>query len=70
MQVVLGQLWEYLQRSQTYISEEELQLSRSTCMSVEVDLDGDMVLNIKLGRLEGARLLKDWGILAHFRYVR
>ena len=70
MQVVLGQLWEYLQRSQTYISEEELQLSRSTCMSVEVDLDGDMVLNIKLGRLEGARLLKDWGIVAHFRYVR
>lgn len=69
LQAVWEKTWDLLQGSRTFILEKELQLRRSSCMFVDIDREGDWVVCVKVGRLEGLKLIADWCVLTHFRYM-
>ncbi|KAJ6445210.1 HMG box protein [Purpureocillium lavendulum] len=66
---VWQQVWDALQSSRAYALEEELQLPRTSCIFVDIDTDGDLVVSVKIGRLKGLRLCADWKLLTHLRYM-
>lgn len=69
IRAVWQQVWDALQSSRAYILEEKLRLPRTSCIFVDIDTDGDLVVSVKIGRLKGMRLCADWKLLTHLRYM-
>ncbi|KJZ71351.1 hypothetical protein HIM_09234 [Hirsutella minnesotensis 3608] len=59
-------LWCCLESAEAYVMEAEL--NRSTCMSMEVDREGDYEVKVKVGRHEGLRFIKKYQLLFHTNF--
>jgi hypothetical protein len=58
-----------LYSSLTYGAEEDLQASRSSCMTINVDIAGDYEVKVKIGREEGLIFMKKYRIQLHPQYA-
>ncbi|UNI16674.1 hypothetical protein JDV02_003089 [Purpureocillium takamizusanense] len=54
-----------LYSSRTYRAERDMQTTRSSCMTVDVDLKGDYEVKIKVGRVHGLLFIRQYNILMH-----
>lgn len=58
-------LWHCLEASQAFRMEKQLEVPRSTCMSVDVDPCGDWEVKVKVDRHQGLRLVIKYRMLIH-----
>lgn len=55
----------YLRSSRTWRVERSLQLVRTSCVTADVDVDGDYEVKIKVGRVQGLLFIRQYSLLMH-----